>query len=92
MKTLFAVAALAGPLWLRSLGAAAALVALATAAYAMSATGRAPWGGFLAPLGALVFGFAAVRGTLPATCIAILSWLIFVFVSHRVSEKYCLVK
>jgi hypothetical protein len=35
---------------------------------------------------------AAIRGTLPATCIAILSWLIFVFVSHRVSERYCLVK
>lgn len=35
---------------------------------------------------------AVVRGTLPATCIAILSWLIFVLVSHRVSARYCLVK
>jgi len=60
----FAVAALAGPLWLKALGAATALAALSTAAFAMAATGRKPWGGLIAPFGAVVFGFAALRGTL----------------------------
>lgn len=36
--------------------------------------------------------YATFRSALPATCVAILSWLIFVFVSHRVSARYCLVK
>ena len=35
---------------------------------------------------------AIIWGTVPAICVAILSWFIFVFVSHRVSTRYCLVK